>query len=589
MAIDATDWTVDRSTGNIRYTGDDHGGASPTYATVIEFHRWLQDLADDATSSGDDELDITDENPSARSTDNIITLLGNYNIDDTAAEHLYDGSIIQGSGGTEVIYDGIVNFGNTDVQIQIHQNGSILADDWWNEGGAGLNPLASAGISHRFMIKVRNAGSDIDGRRLIGQCRRWGKTYAEFNINGTARGNNVLALSDADDLNNQTAQVTVAGWSANFSDTPGYQGQDVDNDSITEYYFGKWSISGGRTINDFYEYMKNITREGEATTYYGLPGEQFRGITHEIDYDGLTGTFDHSNSVTFGNGATAQVIADDGVGTMWVQLLTGVAPADNDTITQSSPDAASADVAGTPTSRVATLSFPFVGQSTGSAIIGGYGVGIEGTDMTAADKVFDLTNTQRIPPNYVSFSVKGLDVTSAGEEDIVFVGPWDGSSTDNEGQPAVNTNQMALQTTLSADNITSVVIGHVNGDVTTIPSDTPASGYIRVQDDNGFYRRLHYSSTNGTDTFTIDSTDGQEDFLAVNATAGVNVYISYLDVVASSATESFTVIYSSDRDLVVKVRNGHTEDSYTPIKEFISSASIGSNGGEITAIRTVDT
>ena len=26
MAIDATDWTIDRATGDIRYTGDDHGG-----------------------------------------------------------------------------------------------------------------------------------------------------------------------------------------------------------------------------------------------------------------------------------------------------------------------------------------------------------------------------------------------------------------------------------------------------------------------------------------------------------------------------------------------------------------------------------
>ncbi len=578
MAIDATDWTIDRTTGNVRYTGDDHGGASPTYATVIEFHRWLQDLADDASSSGDDELDITDENPSARSTDNIITLLGNYNIDDGAAEHLYDGSIIQGSGGTEVIYDGIVNFGNADVQIQLHQDGAVIADDWWNFGGAGLNPLASAGISHRFMVKVRDAGADTDGRRLIGTCRRFGKTYGEFGINGTARGNNVLALSDADDLNNQTASGTVATWSGDFSDTAGYQGQDVDNDTITEYYFGKWDISGGRSINDFYEYMKYITRDGESTTYYGLPGEQFRGITHEVDYDGLTGTFDHSNSVTFGNGATAQVIADDGVGTMWVQLLTGVAPSDNDTITQSTPDAASADVAGSVTSRLSTLSFPFVGQSTGSAIIGGYGVGIEGTDMTAADKVFDLTNTQRVPPNYVSFSVGGLVST----EDRVLVAPWDGVSTDNEGNPAIDTDQLSLSGSLTTADVASVVVG------TTIPSDTPATGWIRVADDNGFFRRLQYTSWSGS-TFTIDTTyhtanDNENDFNTVNATTGNNVWIAYIDDEADATTESFTSIYSSDRDLVVIVRDGGA----SPIKQFISSATLGSSGGSVTAIRTSD-
>ena len=127
MAIVAADWSVDRQTGNIRYIGDDHGGTSPSYATVIQLHRWLQDLADNPTSSGDVELDVTDVNPSSRATDNLITLLGNYNIDDASSEHLYDGSIIQGTGGTEVYYDGIVNYGNASVQIQVIQNGAVLA------------------------------------------------------------------------------------------------------------------------------------------------------------------------------------------------------------------------------------------------------------------------------------------------------------------------------------------------------------------------------------------------------------------------------------------------------------------------------
>ena len=84
MAMVAGDWTIDRATKNIRYVGADHGG-SPTYATVIQFHRWLQDFADQEVSSGDDELDITDSTPSERSTDNIITLKNSYNIDDNAA------------------------------------------------------------------------------------------------------------------------------------------------------------------------------------------------------------------------------------------------------------------------------------------------------------------------------------------------------------------------------------------------------------------------------------------------------------------------------------------------------------------------
>jgi hypothetical protein len=239
MAIVAGDWSVDRQTGNIRYIGDDHSGGSPSYATVIELHRWLQDLADDAEYTGNDEVDIINTNPSSRSTDNIITLLGNYNIDDTAAEHIYDGSIIQDGG--DVIYDGIVNFGNSDVQIQVIQNGAVLADDWWNFSGGGLNADVAQGISHRFMIKTRTAAADVDGRRLIGTSRSFGNTYSEFKINGTSRGNNVFALSDGTDLNNQTVEGTVSGWTAITNTTEGYANIDVDNDGSDEFFYSEWN------------------------------------------------------------------------------------------------------------------------------------------------------------------------------------------------------------------------------------------------------------------------------------------------------------------------------------------------------------
>jgi len=139
---------------------------------------------------------------------------------------------------------------------------------------------------------------------------------------------------------------------------------------------------------------------------------------------------------------------------------------------------------------------------------------------------------------------------------------------------------LSLSGTLNTDNITSVVVS------TSIPSDTPSTGYIRVADDNGFYRRLHYSSWTGS-TFTIDSTDGQEDFLTVNATAGNNVFIAYIDYLydGTTATDRFTSVFASTRNLVVKVRDG----GGSPIKEFISPATLGTNGGSIAAIRTSDT
>lgn len=370
----AADWTIDRQTGNIRYSGHDHDGVSPSYATVIELHRWLQELATDgAPISVDDELDISATNPSQRSTDNIITLINGYNLDDASIEHLYDGSIIQDGGDT--IYDGIVNFGNPSVQIQIIQDGAVIADDYWNynlggsaSGGSGttltdtgafagltldgytvvnmtdpcqglalsntddtitfdtgqlhgsgnedfaasdayligqpLNPNAAQGISHRFMIKTRANGVDIDGRRLIGICRRYGNTYSEFKINGTSRGNNVLALSDTGDLNNTTAPQTAGGttWDTDFSNTGGLRLIDVDQDTTDEEYYSEWTWANTHTINDLYERVK-IESEDVATADidgHGLAGNVFRGITHNFSFAGAGADLDTNDLIAWG-------------------------------------------------------------------------------------------------------------------------------------------------------------------------------------------------------------------------------------------------------------------------------------------------
>lgn len=573
MAIVAADWTIDRITGNIRYVGNDHGGASPSYATVIQFHRWLQGLADDAVAAAGsgDELDITNTDPSRRSTDNYVTLINGYNIDDGAAEHLYDGSIVQAGG--DVIYDGIVNYGNAAVQIQIIQDGAVLADDWWNFGGGGLNADAAQGISHRFMLKTRTAGADIDGRRLIGTCRRFGYTYAEFSINGTARGNNVLALVDASDLNNPTAAVTVAGWTEITNLTEGYALLDVNNDGTDEPYYSEWDRDA-YTINQFYERMKWLTRDGSASTIYGLNGELFRGVTHEVALTTpRSGTFAAFEKVTW-SGGEGQMFAIDSTTTgtkMWIQLLKGVAPTNGQTITGVST--ATATASGAATER--PLSKPFCGASTGSAIIGAYGFGIQTADLAATDKVTDLDNQLRTPPNNVTNTVDGL----VSGEDYVLVAPWDGVTYDANGDPAITKTQFSLTTALTADNVTSVVVDEA------IPGDTPPSGYLRVTDDNGFERRLHYSAYDGpTKTFTIDTTDGNEDFAGVNASIGNDIYLGYIDQLAASTSVSYTSVQTGTRNLVVIVRDG----GGSPIKQFISPWSQTSSNKTITAIRTTD-
>jgi hypothetical protein len=654
MAIDATDWTIDRATGNIRYTGDDHTGTAPTYVSVIDFHRWLQDLADDEvfSAASGDELDIIDQTPSDRSTDNIVTLINGFNIDDASAEHIFDGSIIQGTVGVDrVEYDGIVNFGNPEVIIQVHQGGAVLADDWWNysEGGThtgaadasvltdsgktwttdewvgyfiynttdgsfgeitantsttitatlqggteddwdnadaykiakGINSDTAQGISHRFMMRVHDFvgdGGDIDGRRLIGTNRRWTKTYGEFKINGTANGNNVFALGDASDLNNSTAYNTVSGWTTITNTTAGYVLLDVDNDTVNEAYYSEWNRATF-TINQFYERMKFISTDGSGTTLYGLNGELFRGITHQLDVDGGTGTWGtpEHEEITWGTGATAGtgrlLAVDNKTGTsttlIWFQLISGVVPGDNETITGTTSLATAVADTSTGSLTERPISAPFVGVSTGSALIGSYGLSLETADLGAADTVFDLTNTAVTPPNNVTFTVSGL---VSGEDRVLVT---------NNSAGDIDFTQMATDTTLSGPTETAVSINPAPG----IPADTPSSGTIRIERDDGAYSRHPFSARDtSTDTFTITS----HDFSTNNATSPANVFISYIDKLAGAADESFTTVYDADRTLFVRVRDGGTAGDLEGIKTAETTGVLGTNGGSVTINRISD-
>ena len=269
--------------GNIRYTG-----TTANY-TVLQLHRWLQDLADDAAAASNDLLDITDTTPSERSTDNIITLNAPYNIDDTAAQHLYDGSISQDSGAT--VYSGLVVVGAVEsgTQLQIIQNGALLTNYW----GAGLNVDATQNILLRIMVKTRANNVDIDGKRLRVQARELSDSYAEFSLTA-GLGNSTAAIFTANDLNNQTGAATIAGWT-DIVNTEGLNLIDVDGNAANEEYYSQWDRAS-RTLNQLYERTKWIQRRGTSETIHGMNGELFRGVTHSLAYDGESGTGPATNT-----------------------------------------------------------------------------------------------------------------------------------------------------------------------------------------------------------------------------------------------------------------------------------------------------
>lgn len=626
--------------GDIRSSG-------PSYFSVLELHRYVQGLADDAQMSGDDLLDITSVDPSDRSTDNIITLNPPFNIDDTTAEYLFDGSITQDSGDT--VYSGLEVVGSVEsgTQLIVIRDNKIVTS-WW---GTGINADAANNIISRMLIRSRGGtngsddftGCDIDSKKITVMSREFNDKYAEFSLT-LGLGNSTAAIFTVPDLNNETGVGSFPLATPPVNDNEGYNLIDLSNGAGDRPYYSKWDKEGWST-NDLYETTKYYGRRGTSESTYGLSGALFRGITHQWDYDNETGALTQSEILAWGTsydyssgtgvftigervtfspsgavgqliyddgpttgtqvvyldpnsatptgsdtatgvtstetcdvgtvaggtaaGGTGLMLADDGTDTVWIQLLSGSPPVDPLFVFGRTSEFSN-QVNGSVTSR--TVNAEFFGQSTGTSIIGSFGVGVEAADLVQADSITDLLNAPQSPPNNQQFDVTGLVVG----EDYVLVAA-------NDGADDMDYDQYALQTTLNASGQTAVVVtGAVDG-------MTPASGWLRVQldlnksGDLGIYRIIAYTSwsTNGNTTFVTASTDWTD---PDDATAANNVFVGLIDKLATGTTESFTGVYSSGVSLLGRVRDG----GGTPTKPLDYPTTFTSGGGGFTAIRTDD-
>lgn len=262
-AISDADVSIDVS-GNIRWTG----AATTNRHTVLEFIQWLMDKQDDGVAAGDDLLDITVDTPFERSTDQILTLNSPFNIDETFARHLYDGSVSQTNPtfGGEDLWSGLAVIGpvETGTEYMILQNGKVLPSFW----GTGINPEAAPSlVFSRHLVQSKFAGSEIDGQRITVLARELGDQYRRFPVTlGT--GNSVAAIGNGSDIFNTSTDTAIAAWST-IANTEGFQELDIDGTGAAgQEYYSQWDV-GSQTINDTYEYTKWITQRAhvaDATT-----------------------------------------------------------------------------------------------------------------------------------------------------------------------------------------------------------------------------------------------------------------------------------------------------------------------------------
>ncbi len=254
-AIIDTDVSINAG-GDIRWTG----AATTNTHTVLEFIQFLMDKQDDEQAAGNDLLDITVDTPFDRSTDQIMSLNFPFNIDDTFATHLYDGSVSQTDLAAQpdnTLYSGIAIIGPVEsgTEYMILQDGKILPAFW----GTGINPEAAPSlVFSRHLVKTRSRGADIDSKKVLVLARRLGDQYRRFPATlGT--GNSVAAIGNGADIFNAQDDPTIAGFTE-ITNTEGFQELDIDlSGPGGQEYYSQWDRDV-RSVNDTYERTKWISQ-----------------------------------------------------------------------------------------------------------------------------------------------------------------------------------------------------------------------------------------------------------------------------------------------------------------------------------------
>ena len=537
--------------GNIRYSA-----GTDTFHTWW-VHRSLQKIAWDLTISGDDELNLSKPNPStSEAIGTIITLLDHtvaygvsYNITDVEAEYFFGGSIEQGASGSVTRYSGLITVGAvaSPTQLQIIQDNLLLTSHW----STGKNQTDSQTLI-RILVKTIDAGTEVDGQRVIVKASEWGDTYAVWRT-GLGLGEKVAAINTSTDSNNDTLLATVEAY-VGISNTQGWQELDINDGSGLKPYYSQWTY-GGNNKKALYEWVKALMTRGTTDTIYGIDGDLFTGgPTFSADIDTGSGTWAQNEIVSWtelGTVSTGIMMGVDDLNgasatEIWIHILTGINPTDGTVLTGTGLAEGTVNI-----SVTSLIPSPnHLGVYTG-AWIGDYGIGFATAELTVADSVKPLDGSGPLsPPNNVPISVTVNGTTNAH---VIL-------AIKDAGTGGIDETQYTVATATSGT--TSFIINEA------IASDTPPSGWILVKEGTTF-EPIAYSSWSGS-TFTVAS-------LGQTYTAAKDVIIPFFydNVATDGGNASSSLIYSSDIDAVGWVRHG---EAGTPHKPVNIAGTIGSAG-----------
>lgn len=636
----------DTFTGDIAGDGTLNGLVHPRCYTPLNLHRFLADLNDDPIYAGNDVLSVYNATPSARSTDQIVSLLGDVTITDTVAQHMSGGSIDQASGATQ--YSGL------DIQVTdsdggtnpvVIQNDAIVTAYWENA----YMPNSIAG-KVRILRKTREDGVNIDGKRVTGKLLRYGDTY--FTGSTTlGQASTALALFSSSDGNNQTASGTVAGAPYNTVVlTEGYQLLDYNNGNGAQPY-ALTAAFGSATSAQTYERTKYVQRRGTAETLFGRNAQLFSGVTMNMAYDAESANFSEDEEIAWGtvipyttetaaftvgnvvqggtSGALGRIIYLDDQGTTGTLIV-----AQDSGATAFSNAEIVAEIGGGTGS--ATSGTVVTNSNSGTMIL--LALDDNGTDgfMYGQRTRGVLPADNQLVYGATSLSNAAVDAATSLQERVVnnqFIGSYTGSAYNpgNFGVGIAVANAIASDLftdllgatqqppNLQTGTVTSGVAGDyltvypwdgstldINGNpepdfneatlstaltggvsttvvVSSIPVNTPAAGFLRIErDSDNEYDLVEYVSWTGS-TYTLG---GSTPTAPSTAAISNNVMRAFIDRVwaTTGVDETYQAVQTGTNQVAVSLLRG----GVSPIKPFKGSATFGANGFTAAAQRITD-
>lgn len=562
MAI-ADDILIDYT--NKRIYGESSFLSGSTFYSVNQLYTYIMETFDDANQM--------DDSVPFGSSSNVLTyfVANGWYVQQDLVKHL-KGASLETSGYLDAIRVITLSGGHTIVSGDV---GNSVSGGTTGDSGTLLDVSGN-----KIWVRMNDSGDLFDETETI-TCNSHSGTSTGASVTGEELFSNVVSVGTVSDgyaYIEQSGDTISSWWGVGNSGTNNYhidvlvkvkEADTLIDSGILEVYNRTYENTYDNTSVDCSGGGRNVaplaTESDSGATFtsaeiaaYISAAHGGTGVTAQIAVSFGSYTADIDDN-TVNEDYTVQVDCDSQPMSVVYQALQWMCDRSRTSQTLNGNPAElyqSANSGYTPTKKA-----PFA-QLAGSTLIfsrGVYPVNVGTGSYISTDN----SGTQHTPPSTISVAVTGV---VSGDRVSVF--------------PASNGSVNKAQFT---SHTSSNVIGNGTFVVSSsIPKDTPQTGYVRVVDASASTeQRYQYASWAGS-TFTLSG--GVT--LTVNYNGSDTAYVGYIDEQASSTSVTKSGLqYVSDRAVIVRVRNsGDT----SPIIPFEVQATITSNGLSVPASRNPD-